>query len=86
MLSISLPILLALSLISVIAMFAYSTAAAVSPPKPWRSEAENDVASSMYWLALIPAVAYALLAYAISASDDSWYRVSIPPTSCSYDA
>ena len=53
------PILLALSDMSVIAMFAYSTAASVSPPRLWSSDALNDVACSMYWFALMPAVLYA---------------------------
>ena len=53
---ISVPILLALSDMSVIAMFAYSTAAAVSPPRLCKREAANDVDISMYWFALMPAV------------------------------
>ena len=46
----------ALSLMSVMAVLAYSTAFLVSPPRLWLSDAANDVESSMYLLADIPAV------------------------------
>ena len=45
--SIEVPILLALSAMSVTARSAISAALAVSPPRPWSSEAEKPVTVSM---------------------------------------
>ena len=56
MLCISVPILLALSDISVMAWSAFSAAAFVSPPKDCSRDAEKLVTVSMYSLALSPAV------------------------------
>ena len=53
------PILLTLSDMSTMAMFAYSAALAVSPPTDWTREAAKLVACVMYWFALMPAVRYA---------------------------
>ena len=50
------------------------------------SAAENEVACSMYWFALIPAVWYAFAAYSWSFGEASWNSLSTPPTSCSYCA
>ena len=50
------PILLTLSLMSVMAVFAASAAFAVSPPRPCMSLAEKLVACSMYSFADSPAV------------------------------
>lgn len=57
---ISVPILLALSDISVIAISAYFAAFSVSPPRDWIRLAEKPVTVSMYSLAEMPAVLYAL--------------------------
>ena len=43
----SVPILLALSDMSTIAMLALSAASAVSPPRDWSRDAEKDVTVSM---------------------------------------
>ena len=83
MLAMSVPILLALSDMSVIAMSALSAAASVSLPRDCSSAAENDVTVSMYALADSPAVLYALAAYCCTLSDADLNSVSTPPTSCS---
>ena len=62
MLSIDVPILLALSDISIIAVLAASAAFLVSPPTPCKSAAAKLVLVSIYLLALIPADLYASLA------------------------
>ena len=84
--SMSVPILLALSDMSMMAWFAYSAAASVSPPKDWIREAEKAVACCMYVFADTPAVLYAFAAYSWIVSEASLNNVSTPPTSCSYSA
>ncbi len=64
MLSMSVPILLALSAMSVMAWSATWAAFSVSPPSPWRRLAEKLVTVSMYALAERPAVLNALSALA----------------------
>ena len=80
---ISVPILLALSDISVIAISAYFAAFSVSPPRDWIRLAEKPVTVSMYSLAESPAVLYALAAYRWISCEESLNKVSTPPTSCS---
>ena len=58
----SVPILFALSDISVIAKFALSAAALVSPPRDCKRDAEKLVTVSIYSFADRPAVLYALFA------------------------
>ena len=86
MLVMSVPILLALSDISVIAWSAFAAAAAVSPPSDCSRDAEKLVTVSMYSLALSPAVLNALFAYSCTCAEFSPKSVSTPPTSCSYSA
>ena len=81
--SISVPILFALSDMSVMDMFAMSAAFAVSPPSPCSNDAANPVAVSMYSFADIPAVLYASDAYCFIVSALSLNRVSMPPMLCS---
>ena len=50
------PILLTLSAMSPIAVLADSAAFATSPPHELTSDAANEVACSMYWLADMPHV------------------------------
>ena len=78
----SVPILLALSAMSTIAVFAISAAAAVSPSIEEISAAENDVTFSMYSFADMPAVLYASDAYPLTTSAFSLNSVSIPPRLC----
>ena len=77
------PILFALSDISVIAMFAYSAAFSVSPPREEIRLAEKPVTVSMYSLAESPAVLYASVAYSMTFPELSLKSVSTPPTNCS---
>ena len=77
------PILLALSAMSVMARSAYSAAASVSPARPCSRVAEKPVTVSIYWFADIPAVLYALSAYSITVSALVLNSVSTPPVSCS---
>ena len=79
----SVPILFALSDISVSARFAFSAAALVSPSRDCSRDAEKLVTVSMYSFADSPAVLYALFAYSITLSWLSLKSVSTPPTSCS---
>ena len=57
------PKVFALSLMSTMAVLAYSAALTVSPPSEETSAAEKPVTCSMYWLALMPAVLYASSAF-----------------------
>ena len=79
---ISVPILLALSDISVIAILVISAAVLVSPPKLFIIAALDSIATCIYSLADIPAVLYASLAYCIIVSESCLKSVSIPPTNC----
>ena len=83
---ISVPSFFALSLVSVIAISAYSTADAVSPPRDCKRLAEKLVTVSIYALADNPEVLYAPSAYFITLSELVLKSVSTPPTSCSYSA
>ena len=82
MLSIDVPILLALSDISIIAMFAISAAFPVSPPSDCNRLALNPVTDSIYALADKPDVLYASLAYPLTISALPLNNVSIPPSDC----
>ena len=79
----SLPNLLELSLMSLMARSTISAAACVSPPSDWMSEADIIVACSMYEFADTPAVLYASLAYCWMVPAESLKRISTPPTICS---
>ena len=79
----SVPILLALSDMSRIAISATSAALSVSPFSDFISAAEKLVTVSMYSFADIPEVMKALCAYSWTFIDESLKRVSTPPTSCS---
>ena len=80
--AISVPILFALSAMSIMAVFAISAAAFVSPSMDLIKAAENDVTFCMYSLALIPAVLYAFDAYPLTTSALSLNSVSMPPRDC----
>ena len=80
------PSLFALSLMSVIAVSAYFTAASVSPPRDCKRLAEKLVTVSIYALADSPAVLYAFSAYSTTLPELVLKSVSTPPTSCSYSA
>ena len=80
--SMSVPILLALSDMSTMAISPSSAAFAVSPPSELISEAEKLVTCSIYWLALMPAVRYASAACFCTVLDASLNSVSTPPTAC----
>ena len=79
----SVPILLALSDISIIAISAISAAFCVSPDKLCNNEAEKLVACFIYSFADNPEVMYALFAFAITVSEASLNNVSTPPICCS---
>ena len=82
MFSMLVPILFALSDISIIAMSAYSAAFAVSPPSDCKRLALKLVTCCMYSFADIPAVVYALFALSITVCADSLKSVSTPPIDC----
>ena len=69
-----------------IALSACSAAFAVSPPRELVSAALKLLTCSMYWLALMPAVWYALFALASTVDAASPKSLLMPPESCSYDA
>ena len=77
------PILFALSDMSVMAISATSAAAFVSPERLCNNDAEKLVTFCIYSLADIPAVLYALFAFAITTSALSLNSVSTPPMFCS---
>ena len=79
----SVPILFALSDISVIAWFDSLAAFLVFPPKELIIAAENDVTFSMYSFPDIPAVLYASAAYFFTRPADPLNSVSTPPSDCS---
>ena len=60
--SIWVPNVFTLSLMSTMAVLAYSAALTVSPPTEETSDAAKPVTCSMYWLALMPAVFHAAFA------------------------
>ena len=73
---------MALSDISCIAISAISAALAVSPAILCKRLAEKLVVSSMYSLALMPAVRYASAAFCLTLSALSLNSVSMPPMLC----
>ena len=77
------PILLALSDISVMAISATSADFDVSFARELSRLAEKLVVSSIYSFALIPAVLYAFAAFCFTLSALSLNSVSIPPRLCS---
>ena len=82
----SVPILLALSDMSTMAVLPSSAAFAVSPPSELISDALKLVTCVIYSLALTPAVRYASAAYFCTVPEASLNSVSTPPTACSYVA
>ena len=77
------PILFALSLMSIIARLPSSAAWAVSPPNEEIRLAEKLVICCMYVFASTPAVRYASAAYFCTVFELFLKRVSMPPTACS---